>query len=57
MRASSTHVTAMAMGEPMGMALAYVYERTRSLWVTILMHAVNNGIAFLLLWAAPHLGH
>lgn len=39
---------------PMGMLLAYVYERTRSLWVTICMHAVNNGISFaaVLLW--PH---
>lgn len=35
---------------PMGMALAYVYEKTRSLWVTILMHAVNNGVVLLLVW-------
>ncbi len=41
---------------PMGMILAYVYERTRSLWVTIIMHAVNNGVVFALLWANPKLG-
>jgi membrane protease YdiL (CAAX protease family) len=35
---------------PMGMILAYTYERTRSLWVTICMHAVNNGLAFILAW-------
>jgi membrane protease YdiL (CAAX protease family) len=35
---------------PMGVLLAYVYERTQSLWVTILMHAINNGIGVLLLW-------
>lgn len=40
---------------PMGMLLAYVYERTKSLWVTITMHALNNGVSFLLLWYAPHL--
>ncbi len=28
---------------PMGCVLAMAYERTKSLWVTILMHAVNNG--------------
>jgi membrane protease YdiL (CAAX protease family) len=37
---------------PMGVLLAYVYERTQSLWVTILMHAINNGIGVLLLWKA-----
>jgi hypothetical protein len=41
---------------PMGMVLAYVYERTRSLWVTIAMHATNNGLAFVLALAFPHLG-
>ncbi|HLV79424.1 MAG TPA: CPBP family intramembrane glutamic endopeptidase [Chthonomonadaceae bacterium] len=40
----------------MGMALAFTYERTRSLWVTILMHAVNNGSAFAALWIALHSG-
>lgn len=41
---------------PMGMLLAYIYERTQSLWVTILMHAVNNGLSFLLLALYPELG-
>lgn len=31
---------------PMGIALAYAYEKTGSLWVTITMHAVNNGASF-----------
>jgi len=39
---------------PMGVLLAYVYERTQSLWVPILMHAVNNGIGVLLIWKATH---
>jgi len=30
----------------MGIALAYAYEKTGSLWVTITMHAVNNGASF-----------
>ena len=33
----------------LGMAFAFAYERTGSLWVAILMHAVNNGVAFVLL--------
>lgn len=37
---------------PMGMLLAYAYERTGSLWVTTTMHAVNNGLAFVMLWYA-----
>lgn len=41
---------------PMGMLLAYIYERTRSLWVTIIIHAVNNGLSFLILSLYPHLG-
>jgi membrane protease YdiL (CAAX protease family) len=41
---------------PMGILLAYVYERTQSLWVTILMHAVNNGMSFLLLALFPESG-
>jgi membrane protease YdiL (CAAX protease family) len=41
---------------PMGMLLAYVYERTNSLWVTILIHAVNNGLALGLVWIFPQLG-
>ncbi len=41
---------------PMGMALAYVYEKTKSLWVTICMHATHNGITFALALFFPHLG-
>ena len=33
----------------MGLAFAYVYERTGSLWIAILMHAVNNGAVFVML--------
>jgi membrane protease YdiL (CAAX protease family) len=33
----------------MGLAFAYVYERTGSLWITILMHAINNGTVFVML--------
>lgn len=39
---------------PMGMLLAYVYEKTQSLWVTILIHIVNNGVALILAWRFPH---
>jgi membrane protease YdiL (CAAX protease family) len=42
---------------PMGMLLAYVYHRTHSLWVTIVIHAVNNGLSFLLLSLLPPSGH
>lgn len=41
---------------PMGMLLAYVYEKTKSLWVTICMHAVHNGLSFYLMMAHPHFG-
>lgn len=41
---------------PMGMLLAYVYEKTGSLWVTICMHAAQNGLTFALALAFPHLG-
>jgi membrane protease YdiL (CAAX protease family) len=41
---------------PMGMVLAYVYEKTGSLWVTICMHATNNGLAFALALAFPQSG-
>lgn len=33
----------------MGLMFAIVYERTGSLWIPILMHAVNNGITFVML--------
>ncbi|HSV73325.1 MAG TPA: CPBP family intramembrane glutamic endopeptidase [Chthonomonadales bacterium] len=35
---------------PMGLLLGWAYERTGSLWVVILMHAVNNGAATLGVW-------
>jgi uncharacterized protein len=41
---------------PMGMLLAYVYEKTRSLWVTICIHATNNGLAFVIALTFPHFG-
>lgn len=39
----------------MGMILALIYERSGSLWPTILVHACNNGI--ILLFAAGSLPH
>ena len=33
----------------MGLGFAIAYERSGSLWVPILMHAVNNGVTFLML--------
>lgn len=41
---------------PMGMLLAYVYEKTQSLWVTICIHATHNGLTFLLAILFPHFG-
>ena len=38
----------------MGMILAYIYERTGSLTITILMHVVNNSLAFVLLSQGYH---
>jgi membrane protease YdiL (CAAX protease family) len=35
------------------LAIGWVYWRTRSLWPCIFMHAVNNGIAFLMLLLFP----
>ena len=32
----------------MGMLFGWIYWRTRSLWATIFMHAVNNGTAFFI---------
>ncbi len=37
----------------MGVVLALAYERTRSLWVTIIMHMVNNGVAIILKFLFP----
>jgi len=41
---------------PMGMFLAYVYEKTKSLWVTICIHATHNGLSFVVAMAVPHAG-
>ena len=41
---------------PMGMLLAYVYEKTGSLWVTIGIHVTNNALSFAMLMFWPHLG-
>ena len=38
---------------PMGMILAYVYEKTKSLWVTICIHATHNGLTFLAAMVFP----
>jgi membrane protease YdiL (CAAX protease family) len=35
----------------LGLLLAWLYEYTGSLWPPILMHAVNNGLAFAILTA------
>jgi membrane protease YdiL (CAAX protease family) len=40
---------------PMGVLLAWAYDRTGSLWVPITMHAVNNGLMALALRYAPEL--
>ena len=37
----------------LGFAIGWVYWRTRSLWPCIFMHAVNNGIAFIMLLLFP----
>ena len=37
---------------PIGLVLAYVYEKTQNLWVTITIHAVNNAAAFALMLIA-----
>ena len=39
----------------MGLLFGWIYWRTRSLWATIFMHAVNNGLSVGLTWAFPHL--
>jgi membrane protease YdiL (CAAX protease family) len=33
----------------LGLALAWVYERTGSIYPTICMHALNNALAFAIL--------
>jgi membrane protease YdiL (CAAX protease family) len=36
----------------LGLVLAAVYDRSRSLWLSIAVHAVNNSLAVILLYAA-----
>lgn len=36
----------------LGLVLAWVYERSQSLWVPVTLHAVNNSLAVALLYAA-----
>ncbi len=36
---------------PMGFALAWTFERTRTIWAAILLHMLNNGLALVLLLA------
>ncbi len=36
----------------LGFANALLYEKTRSIWVPIAVHALNNTIAVLLLYAS-----
>jgi membrane protease YdiL (CAAX protease family) len=38
---------------PMGIALGMAYDRTRSLWVPILMHAVNNTVSVTAMYYIP----
>lgn len=50
----SLHLTAGNVGvaiqiSVLGVVLAYLYERSGSLWTPIIAHALNNGIAFTLL--------
>ncbi|MCL2726857.1 MAG: CPBP family intramembrane metalloprotease [Bacteroidales bacterium] len=37
----------------MGVLFGWIYWRTRSVWLVIFMHAVNNGVAFLLATLFP----
>ena len=36
---------------PMGFALAWTFERTRTIWAAMLLHMLNNGLALVLLLA------
>lgn len=40
---------------PMGIMLAVAYDRSKSLWVPIIMHAVNNGMMVVAMRVAPEL--
>jgi membrane protease YdiL (CAAX protease family) len=39
----------------MALAIGWVFWRTQSIWPCIFMHAVNNGMAFLMMVLFPHL--
>lgn len=39
-----------------GLALAYFYERSGSLWPSMVLHGVNNGIGILFIYVALSLG-
>ena len=43
------HPTVAVNAFAIGLVLGFVYMRTDSLWSTIILHAVNNGIAYLAL--------
>ena len=45
------HPTVVVNAFVMGLVLAFIYLRTDSLWSAIILHAVNNGIAYLALIA------
>ena len=38
---------------PMGVLLAWIYDRTGSLWVPIIVHAVNNGVLLIAMRILP----
>ena len=40
----------------MGIFNAYLYEKTESLWVPIMMHAISNGFAVVVMYSAMALG-
>ena len=40
----------------LGLGLAYLYEKRRSLWTNTLAHGMVNAISFLLLFLLPDLG-
>jgi len=45
------HPTVVVNAFVMGLVLAFIYLRTDSLWSAIILHAINNGIAYLALIA------
>lgn len=45
------HPTVAVNAFAMGLVLGFIYLRTDSIWSTIILHAVNNGIAYLALIA------